>query len=321
MKAHILSLLTLFGISAPAFSYEAIENDIAYLHFYGLVKARALFLDHEDNDYSFGDSKIGVEGRYAITDMISIAGGTEAQINLDADEDKDEDDLFISQYYAGIYTEPFGQLTYGKHATSSDDLNGIDYSEAFGGEANLNAVGVKGDTLKYKYANELFTINATYGFEDGDQQRTVKELFGQYNLGDMALIAGVGHTETHLANNLTDATYFQTTLRFEMGDTNFGATYYHQDFDNQSSPSRSVDKDAFAVSGQIAFVEGVTGYAGHEVVYEKEQNGSDGTLNNSYTGVSYVPVEWFKVFVEANYAKPINNRSETNFAIGAALVW
>ncbi|MBA5763779.1 porin [Vibrio sp. 404] len=320
MPKYILSLPALLLFSTPAISYEVIDNDLAYLHFYGDIKARALILDEQDNDYTFGDSKVGVLGRYAMTDMIAIASGLETQVNFDADEDKNEDDVIVSQYFVGLYAEAIGRLTYGKHNTSSDDLNGIDYSEAFGGDANLNAVGVKGDTIKYVYNNELFTVNATYGFEDGKQRRKVRELFGQYNLADLVIIGGIGKTSTNTQQSQTDATYFQTTARMEMGDTNLGMTYYHQDFKNHLKPSQSADKNAIAVAGQIAFTEGLTGYLGHEVI-KKDSSQSNGTRNNSYLGISVVPIEYTKLFAEMNYDAPANSTDELNFAFGAVIVW
>lgn len=322
MNKHILAFPILLLFSTPAICYEVIDNDLAYLHFYGDIKARALILDDKDNDYTFGDSKVGVLGRYAITDMIDIAAGLETQVNFDADEDKNEDDVIVSQYFVGLYTEAIGRLTYGKHNTSSDDLNGIDYSEAFGGEANLNAVGVKGDTIKYIYDNELFIINATYGFEDGKQRRNIREIFAQYNLADLALISGIGKTSTNTKISQTDATYFQATARMEMGDTNFGVTYYHQDFDNHLQPSQSADKNAVAVGGQIAFTEGVTGYLGHEVIKQSSHSSqAEGTRNNSYLGVSLVPIEYTKLFAEVNYDAAPKSTDEVNFAFGVVVTW
>lgn len=322
MYKYTLPLSGLMLFSAPSVSYELIDNDLAYLHFYGDIKARALILDEQDNDYTFGDSKVGILGLYAITDLITLAGGLETQVNFDADEDKDEDDVFVSQYFIGLYAEAIGRLTYGKHNTSSDDLNGIDYSEAFGGEANLNAVGVKGDTIKYVYDNELFALNATYGFEDGNQKRTVKELFGQYNLADLVLTGGIGKTDTNTQNHQTDATYFQVTARMEMGDTNLGLTYYNQDLDNNLQPSQSIDKNAFALSGQIAFTQRTTGYLGHEVI-EQDSNSSElnGTRNNSYIGLSFVPIEYTKLFTEVNYDTPVSSHDELNIALGAVIAW
>lgn len=322
MNKRIVSMSSILLVSTPSYGYEMINNDIAYLDFYGDIKASALFLDRKDNEYSFGDSKIGVRARYAITDLISIAGGTEAQVNLDADEDKNEDEIFISQYFVGLYAESLGALTYGKHSTSSDDLSGTDYSEVFGGKSNLNSVGVKGDTIKYVYDNELFTLNGTYGFESGEQKRTLAEFFGQYKLADLILVSGIGSTETNATNNKTDALYFHTTARLEMGDTNLGVTYYHQNFNNDSQPSRSVDKNAFAIAGQIAFTVALTGYAGHEVINQDSANSAlTGTQNNSYLGVSLVPLEYTKLFAEVNFNSPIQTPDETNFALGAAIAW
>jgi len=322
MNKRIVSLSSILLVSAPSFSYEMIDNDVAYLNFYGDVKASALFLDEQDNEYSFGDSKIGVRARYAITDLISIAGGSEAQVNLDADEDKNEDELFISQYFVGLYAESLGGLTYGKHSTSSDDLSGVDYSEIFGGKTNLNSVGVKGDTIKYVYSNELFTLNGTYGFESGKKKRTLAELFAQYNLADLVLVGGIGTTSTDADNNKSDALYFHTTARLEMGDTNLGVTYYHQNLDDDSQPSRSVDKNAVALAGQIAFTVALTGYAGHEIINQDSDNSSlTGTTNNSYLGLSLVPLEYTKLFAEVNFNSPIQGNDETNFAVGGAIAW
>lgn len=323
MKTRYLATSLILAFSAPSsFAYEVIDNDVAYLHFYGQVKARALFLDEQPNDYTFGDSKVGVLGRYAITDLISLSAGTEAQINFDADEDRNEDDLYVSQYFVGIYGEGLGSITYGKHNTSSDDLNGVDYSEAFGGSANLNAVGVKGDTIKYVYDTDLFTANATYGFENGDLNREIAELFGRYNLADMVIIAGIGNSTTNTTRSQTDATYFQTTVKFEMGDTNIGATYYYNSTTNKLSRINSVDKNALAIAGQIAFLETLTGYSGYEVVAQSSDNiALDGNFYNAYLGASYLPLEWLKFFAEANHVNPINSANEVNFGIGAVAVW
>ena len=122
----------------------------------------------KENEFSFGDSDMALKARYFVTDSTFISSGTEAEVKMN--EEKNEDQFSISQYYLGVGKESFGTLTYGKHTTSSENLNGVDFSQIFGGQSNLNLIGARRETLKYIYANELFSLNMTYGLMRGLSQ-------------------------------------------------------------------------------------------------------------------------------------------------------
>ncbi|MGD8110902.1 porin [Vibrio sp. TRT 17S01] len=320
MKKTCLSIAIALTCFTQAQAYELINTDQAYLTVYGNIKAQAQLMDERDNNYTFGDSSIGVDGQYFITDTLAIAAGTEAQVNLDADEDRNEDDLYLSQYYVGLYSESLGKLTYGKHSTSSDNFGGVDYSEGFGGEANLNSVGVKDETIKYQYSTELFALSSTYGFESGDRKRELAELFGSYRSADITLVAGIGKTKTNADNNKQESIYGHTSAFLEMGDYNLGATYYYNSTEDKLVSSRSVDKNALAFAGQLAFVEGVTLYSGYEVVFQDSDTESEnGVLHNAYTGLTYRIFDQAKLFSEVGYVDPISKPSEVNLSLGATL--
>ncbi|MBC7005672.1 porin [Photobacterium sp. BZF1] len=324
MKKTLLALAASIAVS-PAYAYEIINNERAYLEFYGEVKARAFFYENQDNDYTFGDSKVGVDARYAATDTLNLLGLVEGEVNFDADETRDEDDLYFSKYYGGLQHEVLGALTFGKHATSSDDLEGVDYSEAFGGKSNLNPVSQHDEGLKYVYSNELFILSATYGFEAGDNERDLMELYGQYNLGDLNIRGGLGTSSTNLVNNQKDEFYATTSAEFSRGDYVLGATYYYTDIDNELDSQRSVKKNALAVAGKVEVVEKLFGYAGYEYIMQDSDTASlDGNLHNVYLGSRYDIVDWANVYAEANY---VNDGTKTtddtavNFAVGATIFW
>ncbi|WP_052878330.1 porin [Vibrio coralliirubri] len=324
MKKTILAVATSVLMS-PAYAYEIINNETAYLDVYGEVKARAFFYDHQSNDYTFGESKVGVDARYAVTDTISVLSLVEAEINFDADENKDEDDLYLSKYYAGVKNEVLGTLTFGKHSTSSDDLNVADYSEAFGGRAELNAVSQHDLGLKYNYATELFTLSVTYGPEAGDYDRDILEAYGQYYLADLTLTAGVGSSSTNVTQNQQDQFYAMLGGELNMGDYQLGATYYNTDIEGRANSQRDVTKNAFAIAGQVELVEKLFGYTGYEFISQDSDTRTlDGSINNFYIGSRYEIVEWASVYAEVNLVDDgtkIVDQKSTNYAIGATLFW
>ncbi|KGR36758.1 outer membrane protein OmpT [Vibrio campbellii] len=324
MKKHLLALATA-AVCSPASAYEIINNEMAYLDFYGEVKARAFFYDNESNDYTFGDSKVGVDARYAATDTINLLATVEGEINFDADETRDEDDLYFSKYYAGVQHEVLGTLTYGKHATSSDDLNGVDYSEAFGGESNLNPVDQHDSGLKYVYRNELFTASMTYGFEAGDNNRELTELYGQYNLSDLVIRAGIGSSTTNTSTNNKDEFYMMTGIELDRGDYTLGASYYYTDIEDNLNRARDVSKDAFALAGKVELIEKLFGYAGYELIMQDSKTRTlDGNVNNFYLGSRYEIVEWASIYAEANYVDDgtkLVDDTALNFALGATVTW
>ncbi|WP_367990315.1 porin [Vibrio sp. NTOU-M3] len=320
-KTYLATVLTL-TIVGPVNAYELINTDQAYLDIYGSIKAQAKIMDEKDNRYTFGDSKIGLTSRYGVTDTLALAAGLEAEVNLDADEDKNKDDLYLSQYYAGIYSESLGLLTYGKHSTSSDDLGGVDFSEGFGGLSDLNSVGVKGDTIKYRYNNDLFKASITYGPEAGARKRELAEFYGSYTSADITFVAGIGQSSTNTSSDQTNSLYGHTSLFLDMGDYNLGATYYYNSTEDELISSRSVDKNAFALGGQLAFVENTTLYSGYEfIMQDSETMSQDGNLHNVYTGISYLIVDWTKIFTELGYKEPITGPSEVNFSLGATITF
>lgn len=324
MKKTILALAT-SAVLSPAYAYEIINNDTAYLDVYGEVKARAFFYDNESNDYTFGESKIGVDARYSVTDTTSVLSLVEAEINFDAEEDKDEDDLYLSKYYAGAQHEVLGTLTFGKHATTSDDLNGVDYSEAFGGLANLNAVSQHDLGLKYKFETEVFALSVNYGPEAGDLDREIMEAYGQYFLADLTLTAGVGSSSTNVTQNSKDELYSMLSGELNMGDYKLGATYYNTDIEDRSNSQLDVKKNAFAIAGQIEIIEKLFGYTGYEFISQDSNTRTlDGEINNFYLGSRYEIVEWASVYAEVNLVDDgtkVVDEQATNYALGATVSW
>ncbi len=319
MQKRLIQTGVLLAFSSQAMAYTLIENDIATWTVYGTIKARAKLSDSKDNDYTFGDSEIGTRGRYAILDQVSIAAGAEAEINLDRDEEEEEDDIYMSEYYAGLYIESFGYLTYGKHSTSSDDIPAVDFSEIYGGKEDLNSVGVKDETIKYVYTGDGMRINATYGFASGDNQRELKELFGSYKIEDLTLQAGIGNSNTDASTYKQDSDYGTVSALYALGDYNIGTTYYYNKTKNKTNSARSVDKNSIALAGELAYTPEITTYAGYEYIkHESETDTLDGHQQNVYIGAKYLMDDWLKLFAEVNYLETLNSGDEMNYGLGAS---
>lgn len=321
MKKTLLAVATSVALS-PVYAYELINNERAYLDVYGEAKTRAFFYDNKDNDYSFGESKVGVDARYAVTDTTNVLGLVEAEINFDAEENLDEDKLYMSKYYTGVQNEVLGTLTFGKHSTSSDDMGGVDYSEAFGGMADLNAVSQHDLGLKYKYATELFTLSVTTGPEAGDFERDLIEAYGQYYLADLTFTAGMGKSTTNVATNSKDQFYALLGTEVSLGDYNLGASYSYNDTEDRLDSQRNVTKHGLALAAQLEIIEKLYGYTGYEYVMQSSDSDSlDGNLSNFYLGARYNLTEWADVYAEMNRVDAVNDETATNFAVGATVFW
>ncbi len=314
MQKRLIQTSMLLVFSSQAMAYTLIENDRANLTAYGTMKARAKFSDTVDNDYTFGDSDVGVRGRYAIMDSISIAAGAEAEINFDRDETEDEDDIYMSEYFVGLGVERLGTLTYGKHSTSSDDLSAVDYSEIYGGKASLNTVGVKDETIKYVYGYEGIKLDATYGFASGENSRELKEFYGSYSLEDLKLQAGIGNstTKTYTYN------YSQLSAFYTFGDYQLGTSYYYNKAERKSNSLRDVERNAIAVAGQLQYTPELTTFAGYEFIHHKSKTDTlEGNEQNIYAGVSYLVDDWLKLFTEVNYRETLT-QNQVNYGVGAS---
>ncbi len=320
MHKRLIQTGVLLVVSSQTMAYTLVDTDIATWTVYGTIKARAKLSDSKDNDYTFGDSEVGTRGRYAIFDMLAIAAGAEAEINLDRDETEDEDAVYMSEYYAGIYLESFGYITYGKHSTSSDDIPAVDFSEIYGGKEDLNAVGVKDETIKYVYSNEGVRLNATYGFSSGDNHRELKELYGSYQIEDLTLQAGIGNSKTDASTYKQNADYGTVSAIYALGDYNLGTTYYYNKTENQTNPARSVDKNSIAFAGELAFTPEITTYAGYEFIkHQSDTDSLDGNQQNIYLGAKYLIDDWIKLFAEVNYLETLTSGDEMNYGLGASV--
>ncbi|MFB9217291.1 porin [Vibrio sinaloensis] len=324
MKKNLIAL-ALMSVAVPVSAYDIINNETAYLDIYGEIRARAFIFDNSDNEYTFGDSKLGVDARYAVTDTTRILALVEGEINWDADESLDQDEFFFSKHYIGVQHEALGDLTFGKHSTASDDLGGVDYSEAFGGIAELNPIGQHESGIKYRYASELFTVETIYGDEDGDLDRDLFELYGEYIvLGDIRLRAGFGKSSTNLSNDQRDDTYFMAGAEVARGDVTYGASYYNRDTNNNLISSNDVQSNALAVAARMEVVEKLFGYAGYEYIYQNSDADSlDGSINLAYLGTKYEIVDWASVFAEISFKNDevASEEDETNLALGATVTF
>lgn len=307
-----------------AYAYELVNTDSAFLEVYGQIKANAKFYSDDSNKYTFGDSKVGVEGKYAITDELFFDTGIEVEVNVDNDEDIGEDQVYLSQYYAGLGSKYWGSVTYGKSSLSSEDLDGVDYSEVFGGEANLNSVGVKTDVIKYQYSGEFYKVNTTYGFESGDQKRDIAELFVNYKSGDISLIGGYGRTTTNSQRSKTDTSYSQVSLFLDNGDYQLGSTFYYRNKEDNIHSSRSVESLAGSIAGRLLILEDIWTYSGYEYLSSNSDTQDlDGDLHNVYLGLGLRYYSWLKVYGEANYKLDdiVENHGSTNFGLGMTIDW
>ncbi|WP_456295190.1 porin [Vibrio sp. AK197] len=320
MQKRLIQAGVLLAFSSPSMAYTLIDTDIAYWNVYGTLKASAKFLDGRDNDYTFGDSEIGTRARYSIFDSLSVAAGVEANVNLDPDEERDEDDLDMSEYYAGISLRNFGTITYGKHATSSDDVAAVDYSEIYGGKASLNAVGEKDEAIKYTYNAELLRLNATYGFPNGDNQRELKELFGSYRIIDLKIQAGIGNSKTETTFRRQESTYTQLSFFYNYIDYELGTTYYYNKSENKNNSLRDQDSHALAFAGQLAITPDLTSFGGIEYIARESKTDSlDGDEQNVYLGAKYLFADLIRVYAEANYRKTLSGDSQMNYGVGASM--
>lgn len=316
--------LVLFGASTPAFCYEIINNETAYLNIYSEIKARAFIYENRSNQYTFGDSKLGVDARYALTDTTRLLSLVEGEVNWDADEDIGQDDLYFSRAYVGVQHELIGLLTFGQHATASDDIEGVDYSVAFGGKANLNPVNRHDKGIKYRYSSDFFMIDAMYGEDGGDLKRDVIELFGYFNITEEYRVkAGVGNATTNITTNKKEDDYALFGFEAGHGDIFYGANYYYNNSEDKITTINDVTRHGFAAAISMELVEKLFGFTGYEVVKQKSDNSNlDGTLNNIYLGSKYRFTDWLDVFAEVSLFDDDTrdtNESEFNFALGATM--
>ena len=311
------SLLALLIFFSPAlFALEFIDNERAYLALNGEIKAKALMSSRKENEFSFGDSDMALKARYFVTDSTFISSGTEAEVKMN--EEKNEDQFSISQYYLGLGKESFGILTYGKHTTSSENLNGVDFSQIFGGQSNLNLIGARRETLKYIYTNELFSLNVTYGLKDNKQDQSLHELFGQVKLADTTIRGGVGVTKAQNQAYQKDSIYSHLTAMISSGDVNIGSTYYFNKSEEIKTQKYSTYTHALAVAGKLNWNKELTIFSGYEFVTQIQPKKDTKNKHNIYVGSSYKLNDWSAVQVELNHLDPLTGSNQVNVGVGIA---
>lgn len=314
-KLKSLIVLSIF-FSPVLFAFEFIDNERAYLATSGKVHAKALMSNRKKNEFSFGDSDLALKAKYFVTDSTFISSGTEAEIKLD--EERNEDQFSISQYYLGVGKESFGSLTYGKHTTSSENLNGVDFSQIFGGQSNLNLIGAKRETLKYVYNNELFSLNMTYGLKNNQQDQSLHEFFGQLKLADTTIRGGVGATKTQ--NNLyqKESIYSHLTAIISSGDIDLGSTYYFNKSEETRNHKDSTYTHAVAIAGRLDWTKELTLFSGYEFVTQIQPQKDKKSKHNLYLGSSYQLNDWSAIQVELNHLDPLVGSNQVNIGIGVA---
>ena len=313
--------------SSQASGYEVINNEDAYLNVYSEINGRVIYYENRDNELSFGDSQLGVDARYAVTDTTNFLSLLEGEVNWDAEEAAGQDDLFISKAYLGVQHESLGVVTYGKHSTPSDDFFVLDYSGVFGGTANLRPVSQHDSGVKYLFNSDLFMMELMYGVEAGDFERDIMELFGQYSFNeDMQVYAGVGKSSTNVPNNRLETLYAMAGFEILRGDWSYGAAYYWADIkDNELLSNGNISKNALTLAARLEIIEKIFGYGGYEVIdQDSEKVNSNGLIQSTYIGAEYQAIDWASVFSEIQYADDetkISERSEVNFAVGITLIF
>ncbi|KJF99009.1 porin [Photobacterium leiognathi] len=259
MNKHLIALAVAAAtLSGAASAAQVYSDDSSSLAIGGRVEARALLSDQAQNK---NDSVLQQKTDKEVTDISRVRVNIDAKTQI-ADgvqgigfyerEFKDDNSNDENRYmYAGVNSDQYGQLVYGKADGSLGMLTDFTDIMAYAGSVvggsklavadrttnNLAYTGNFGDlTFKANYVFSGADYNTVYDRNTGEYKATTKkDVHGfstgaVYNVADTGLALGLGYGEQRDQNgnpNTHKARSEQTfaTASYTMGDLYFGGLY------------------------------------------------------------------------------------------------
>ncbi|GAD28442.1 porin-like protein L [Photobacterium leiognathi lrivu.4.1] len=259
MNKHLIALAVAAAtLSGAASAAQVYSDDSSSLAIGGRVEARALLSDQAQNK---NDSVLQQKTDKEVTDISRVRVNIDAKTQI-ADgvqgigfferEFKDDNSNDENRYmYAGVNSDQYGQLVYGKADGSLGMLTDFTDIMAYAGSVvggtklavadrttnNLAYTGNFGDlTFKANYVFSGADYNTVYDKETGKYDATTKkDVHGfstgaVYKVADTGLALGLGYGEQRDQNgnpNTHKARSEQTfaTASYTMGDLYFGGLY------------------------------------------------------------------------------------------------
>ncbi len=251
MNKNLIALAIAAATFSGAVSAATVySDDSSSLNIGGRMEARALGLNGNISDDS--RARVNVAGKTQISDGLYALGYYEAEMT----GDDGHDNRYI---YAGVGSDTYGQLIYGKTDGSLGMITDFtDIMENFGAEASNKIAAADRTSNNLSYSNTLggLTVKANY-VANGKTDDTTPNTTGfsvatKYDFNN-GLAAGIGYGQQNdqnindkntLVNNLTAKQTF-ASASYTLGNLyvaglyqyakNVGYTYEHNDASNQDN--------------------------------------------------------------------------------------
>ncbi|QLB12565.1 putative porin [Bisgaardia hudsonensis] len=240
---------------------------------------------------------------------LRFKGGVDSDNDTpDTKDDDESSNTFGSpetnKLYAGLAYDAVGTLTFGKQATTADDVSLSDFAYIWGGNNNL--VDADNKVVKFKSAEwSGFSFGTDYLFGDSSKQRTA-----------------MGATELKLKYGYGVSLFYTRDLAEDLA-LNLAAGYGVYRFDNETTTNTVAKDTSWRTSAQIVY-----GPASFGVEYgqtgHKENDVKTQTDRSLLVGASYQVIEPSKVYLQwqRNQTKfdqsPVDNKETENvYIVGA----
>ena len=245
--ALAVAAATFSGAASAATVYS---DDTSSLAIGGRVEARALLSDNAKNETApvlsqqtsndvtdISRVRINIDAKTQIADGVQGIGFVEKEFGSDSDNVPEE----TRYLYAGVNSDQYGQIVYGKADGSlgmlTDFTDIMAYAGSVVGGTKLAVSDRASNNLSYVGTFNNLTFRANYVFDgaayNDDGKKTDQSGFStaaKYTVGDTGLALGVGYTQQKdqtASNNAVNDTSKQTfaVASYTIGDLYFGGLY------------------------------------------------------------------------------------------------
>ncbi|EAR57122.1 ompL_phopr porin-like protein L precursor [Photobacterium sp. SKA34] len=246
MNKHLIALaVTAATLSGAASAAQVYSDDTSSLAVGGRVEARALLSDQADSNGKYSDevtdqsrARVNIDAKTQIADGVQGIGFLEEEIKSTKSADSQSNET--RYVYAGVSSDQYGQIVYGKADGSLGMLTDFTDIMAYHGNLAGNKIAAADRTsnnLAYAgtFGDLTFKANYVFGGAVGVNDQKVDDVHGfstgaVYNVGDTGLALGAGYGEQKAALGQQDTHKARSEQTFAVasytvGDLYFGGLY------------------------------------------------------------------------------------------------
>ncbi|KJF94979.1 membrane protein [Photobacterium angustum] len=275
MNKHLIALaVTAATLSGAASAAQVYSDDTSSLAIGGRVEARALLSDQADSNGKVSDevtdqsrARVNIDAKTQIADGVQGIGFLEEEIKSTKGDAQQNETRYV---YAGVNSDQYGQIVYGKADGSlgmlTDFTDIMAYAGSVVGGTKLAVADRTSNNLAYtgNFGDLTFKANYVFGGAIDQGGQDVNDAHGfstgaVYNVGDTGLALGAGYGEQRgqikdakgvVISDSHSARSEQTfaVASYTMGDLYFGGLYKSGRRDALSNDNKLTDTQGYEVA-------------------------------------------------------------------------